>query len=522
MALGVMLVVAVITIHGVVTSQFRNNATLGYNLIVGPKGGSLQLTLNSVYYLSRPIENMNYRFFLEFFPRQVRDEHIRNSFGYQAHRAAWQTAALGTVTSGGAAVALSSLALEAVERLDRQPLDLGRDGQYANYVDFVIPLCMGDYYGRFRVVGTTPEMFDVLPQYGRPVEFAQGRNFRRWTPEHGFFEAVVGSVVAREMQIQLGDTVNPSHGTPEGHAHENAFTVVGILRPTGTPHDRAVFVNMEGFLLMADHIKPLAEPSDAQASTEPVFPASTPDASNQPSNLPTEEANVAGADGSEHHEPQSARGGVDPRLALQPLPLEQREVTAALVKTANFFVAPRLKNVINEGKEAQVVEPVREIYDLLDMIVGPVQRLLLGLTLMIIVVSGVSILVSIYNSMSERRHEIAVMRALGASRLTVMLVILGESLILAFGGGGVGWLAGHLLNWLAAPMIEERTGVRLGFWDFAPPVNLYEFLGLEPRAEIMVYPELLLIPFLIGLAILVGVIPAIAAYRTDVAESLGK
>ena len=63
MALGVMLVVAVLSIHGVVSQQFRNNATLGYNLLVGAdKGGRLQLTLNSIFYLSQPVENIDYRF----------------------------------------------------------------------------------------------------------------------------------------------------------------------------------------------------------------------------------------------------------------------------------------------------------------------------------------------------------------------------------------------------------------------------------------------------------------------------
>ena len=52
-------------------------------------------------------------------------------------------------------------------------------------------------------------------------------------------------------------------------------------------------------------------------------------------------------------------------------------------------------------------------------------------------------MVSIYNSMSDRRHEIAIMRALGASRRTVMWVILLESILLSLGGGVLGLLLGH-------------------------------------------------------------------------------
>jgi putative ABC transport system permease protein len=135
------------------------------------------------------------------------------------------------------------------------------------------------------------------------------------------------------------------------------------------------------------------------------------------------------------------------------------------------------------------------------VIVSPIQTVLLVLTAMICVVSGVSILISIYNSMSERRHEIAVMRALGAGRDTVMVIILLESVLLALGGGAAGWLIAHALNWLASPVIAAQTGVSIGFWD-------------------MDLAEALLIPSILLLAVLCGFFPAVSAYRTDVAKSL--
>ena len=123
------------------------------------------------------------------------------------------------------------------------------------------------------------------------------------------------------------------------------------------------------------------------------------------------------------------------------------------------------------------------------------------MAVLIVVVAGLGIMVSIYNSMSERRHEIAVMRALGASRLTVMLVILTESILLSLGGGALGLVLGHGLIGLLAPVIVEQTGVAVGLLQFRPI-------------------ELILIPGLIVLASLVGYLPAMTAYRTDVARSL--
>ena len=93
---------------------------------------------------------------------------------------------------------------------------------------------------------------------------------------------------------------------------------------------------------------------------------------------------------------------------------------------------------------AQAVLPIREMTSLFARSSIPA-NLLLGLTVMIVIVSGIGILVSIYNSMSERHHEIAVMRALGAGRRTVMLLVLLESILLSLGGGLLGWIVGHAL-----------------------------------------------------------------------------
>ena len=109
----------------------------------------------------------------------------------------------------------------------------------------------------------------------------------------------------------------------------------------------------------------------------------------------------------------------------------------------------------------------------------------------------------------------------------MLLIVLWESVILSVGGGLLGWCLGHGLVAAASPAIEAQTGVAMGFFDLAPAVNVLEMLGVEISAEwmqrwFMVSPELLLIPVLILLSIVVGLIPGMAAYRTDVAKSLGK
>jgi putative ABC transport system permease protein len=222
---------------------------------------------------------------------------------------------------------------------------------------------------------------------------------------------------------------------------------------------------------------------------------------------------------------QKAKSAREQELAVDPdpLPVEQREVTAILLRVPPM-IAPAVENGINEGSVGQAVLPVQVIYRLFESIVNPIQWTLLLLTAMICIVSGISILVSIYNSMSERRHEIAVIRALGAGRGTVMTIILLEATLLALGGGLLGWLIGHVGVFAISPLIEAQTGVQVGLFPWEPAVRVLTWFGITgAAAESFTMPvESVLLPALVFLAILVGLWPALSAYRTDVARSLGK
>jgi putative ABC transport system permease protein len=163
--------------------------------------------------------------------------------------------------------------------------------------------------------------------------------------------------------------------------------------------------------------------------------------------------------------------------------------------------AMELPSKLEKTTDVQAVSPIREIANLLDNIVGNVQMVLIFLAVLVVIVAGIGMMVSIYNSMSERRQEIALMRALGARRLTVMTIILLESILLSLGGGALGVLFGHLLIAGMGPWISEYTGIAIRFWNFQAA-------------------ELILIPGLILLASVVGFLPAAVAYKQDVATSL--
>ena len=105
--------------------------------------------------------------------------------------------------------------------------------------------------------------------------------------------------------------------------------------------------------------------------------------------------------------------------------------------------------------------------------------------------------------MAISRLRSAIMRALGARRQTVFSIILTESILLCVGGGLLGMLLGHGLVFLAAPIVEAKSGLIINPFAFEPM-------------------ELVLIPALIVLASLVGFIPGMTAYRTDVAKALAE
>ncbi|HRX82185.1 MAG TPA: ABC transporter permease, partial [Pirellulaceae bacterium] len=368
MALGVLLVVAVLSIHGVVSQSFKNNSSLGYNLIVGAKGGKLQLTLNTVYYLSQPVENIPYEYYLEFTGGDERKNALKHSIRENVHDDQWGSIeAVSLLGMDGLAGIGGLLASESLRNADQDELDLERSGKFGMYSALAIPLCLGDYFGQFRVVGTTPDLFNKLtfgPYDDKTYEFSQGRNFETWNKEHGYFEAVVGATVAREMDVKLGQGISPAHGDPEGEGHASQFTVVGILRPTGTPNDRAVFINMEGFYLMEDHAKPLPKDEEEEQAV-------------------TGFGGIAGG----FVEPEVAHDHDHAHAPQEPLPVEQREVTAILLRTVNPMIAVGLPTTINEGPVAQCVLPIREITNLFSFIVAPIQAALLGITALVCFVS---------------------------------------------------------------------------------------------------------------------------------------
>ncbi|MDO5566190.1 MAG: ABC transporter permease [Planctomycetia bacterium] len=492
MSLGVALVVTVLVINGVISKTFQQGAQ-GYDLIVGAKGSRLQLVLSTVFYNQDPLAPIPYRYY-----------------------------------------------------------ELMKTSRYSAEIAAAIPIARGDNYQGFPVVGTNTDYFRWLQKpNGKPYTFNAGGVFKNAQTTG----AVVGYTVAKKMGLKLGDKIRFGHTNRDDDLHD-PFEVVGILDHTGSPNDRAVFVNLEGFydqhseqtgtfavdysLVEAEKAakrasqgvteKEAASPKDEKAApAKPDTAAKTEtahDDHDHDHDHATEQKAEAGHD--EHAGHDHGHSKEDRRLTAILLITKEKSVDVAATMeqvdaitssqpgveiAEKELVQTKKKKVYNsavtalpakiEGEllEAQAVAPVQEIASFYQDVLGNLQRILILFAVQVIIVAGIGMMVSIYNSMNERRQEIAIMRALGARRSTVMSIILFESILLSLGGGFLGLLIGHGLVAAVSHQIMEYTNVMVRPWDFQ-------------------LAELILIPGLIGLASVVGYLPAVIAYRTDVAQSL--
>jgi putative ABC transport system permease protein len=170
------------------------------------------------------------------------------------------------------------------------------------------------------------------------------------------------------------------------------------------------------------------------------------------------------------------------------------------LKARGFTSIWRLRKQINEGSLAQAAVPSEEIRKLLS-IVGNVDRILIAQAILIVLVSALGTGLAMFNSMSDRRRDIAVMRALGARRRTIFSIIVGEAVLISIVGAIFGFLLGHLLIDMSAPAVQAAIGFSIPPWSF----QWFE-------------PFILLGVLFVGTV--AGIGPAVSAYRTDVATGL--
>ena len=321
-------------------------------------------------------------------------------------------------------------------------------------VDWLIPLSLGDSHRGFPVLGTTAEYFTRF-RYGerQSLEVAQGK------PPADLFDAAIGSEVASRLGYHLGQRITLSHGSGELDLAQHAdkpFVVGGILAPTGTPVDRTVHISLEAMeALHADWFAGAPLPGM-------------------------------------HVDSDKAR-----KLDLTP-----KAVTAVLLglkNRASVFSAQRFINEF-EAEPLMAILPGVALDELWDVI-GAGEKALLLMSGLVALVSMAGLVSVVLAGLSERRRELAVLRAVGASPRDVLFLLMVEGALVTVGGIVLGILALITAVLALAPWLQSSFGL---------------VLRLSEPTEL----QFLLIAGLLLAGWLASLIPGWRAYRLSLADGL--
>jgi putative ABC transport system permease protein len=452
--LGVGLAIAILVL-GRESEQLFGQNDFGYDAIIGKKGSKLQLVLNTIYHMDVSPGNIPFSEYSRLLPPPV---------GVPA-----------------------------------------APDNYYKYVRIAVPTVVGDTLnGQYRIVGTLPKFFgfddlgnrlapeevmDYRP--GKKLEIADGQMFAG-----NKFEAVVGADIPRLTGKGVGTTFQATHGIPIAgqppDIHMQVWKVVGVLAPTHTAIDRVVFIPLLSFYTIAEHGAGLI----AQAAIRQ---------GEAPTNLPDPDSD---ADSPHPIDPVTklkhySNYDLDTRddtihLKLSP---DVWAVSAILVQSRGGDTEAALEYALNNGTDVMAVNPASTMRDFFDTFLKPTRQLLLIICSLVTIVAAVGILVSIYNSVSARLREIAILRALGATRTTILTLICLEAGLIALIGSVLGLLAGHAVTGIGSWYMERTFGESLN-WTYCNGWELLYILGV------------------VILAIAAGLVPAVKAYRTPVATNL--
>lgn len=341
----------------------------------------------------------------------------------------------------------------------------GRKLPYARYetlradprVDWALPVVQGDNYKGFPTVATIPEYFTrFYPADNTPWTFATGECFSTQQ------EIVLGSEAAAKTGLKVGDKITVTHGTEahgeHGHDHDAfPFTVVGILAPTATAHDRAIFMNLTSAWLI--HAEDLRE--KAGNKEEPTEANLTPD--------------------------EKPLTGLYINLRTRP----------------GSTTPPTLAALFNELRadtSITVAQPADQVRKLFEVVSG-IDRIIFALAAAVLFSSAITIMLVLYQAMELRRRQVAILRVLGASRGRVFMLVLTEAAVI----GVAASVLGVFLAYIGAHAVAYAVFHTLGL-TITP--------SLDPRLVASI------VSGAIALACLAGIVPAAVAYRTDVLRNL--
>jgi putative ABC transport system permease protein len=320
----------------------------------------------------------------------------------------------------------------------------------------------------------------------KTYELAEGRFFHPWK-----LEAILGSEAAQNTGLKLGSIFQATHGSPGPgqipDIHPEKWQVVGVLKPTHTAADRCLYIPLLSFYCIAEHGAGLKAHENARAGQA--------------------EVGTGGEEPPDYHlvsgkELLPDLPDTKDFISLN-VPSSEWEVSAVMVKARGDVAAQQLLYHISNGgiPDVEAVNPAQVMRQFFDLFLRPSAQILLLISLLVSIVAAVGILVSIYNSVSARTREIAILRALGATKGRVLSLICAEAVLIGLTGAVAGLIVGHIVGAIVSGYLNATFGQGFNWITIRPDEWLYVLL--------------------VGvIAFFAGLVPALKAYGTPVATNL--
>lgn len=314
-----------------------------------------------------------------------------------------------------------------------------------------LPIALGDQFSGYRLLGTTQTYREWYP-----ISFQAGQ----WFEDD--FQAVLGSDVAKKTGLQLNDTFISGHGIQTENVNEHQhddhhFKVCGILKPTGTITDQLILISISSYWAL--HHDEYAEDHSAH-----------------------------------HHGPAC--------LSNNDLIKTEGELTSVLLEFKGTNIQSlNFGRSINENTDMMAASPAIELNRLYEL-TGTATELLSFVMFALVLLSLLSLFISLWQAMEERRYEMALLRFAGASPAKLIGWTLTEAALLSFTGVLMGMLSAHVMLAIINPVLqlEMKYGI---------------------RADVL-FPGEWLVPFAACfLGIFAALIPAVRAMKTDIHHTLG-
>ena len=319
-------------------------------------------------------------------------------------------------------------------------------------VAWSVPISLGDSHKGFRVMGTNNEFFKRYKfRGGQSIELGQGKNL------DDLYDVIIGAGVAEKLNYSVGTPLIVSHGLQSFSDHDDQpFKVSGILAKTGTPVDNTVIVSLEA--IEAIHV---------DWSTGAKIP-----------------------------------GQITPVEEIRQMDLSPKNITAALIGVNSKLQIFQLQRWINEYPEESLssILPGVALQELW-RIVGVVENLLLGISVTVIFTTLIGMTAIIFSSLNERRREMAIWRAMGASPKVVIGLLMLEAFIISVMSIIVSTVMLFLTLYVLQPWID----------------NTY---GILANIEMLSFKDIYIFMLFIIAASLVSLIPAIRAYWFSINDGM--